>query len=151
MGLVIGFGTTPASAANVANYTFHTPADVLPNPCYPADVVNLNGNIHIVITSTVDSSGGVHTTQGMNSHLTGHSITTGTNYGNTENNERSWYSAADALPAVHSETYDYLLVSRSNTPNYVLHMTMHTTVTSNGRPTAVVDNWRVDCQGSETS
>jgi hypothetical protein len=120
------------------------------NPCYPGDVINFNGNIHIVLTSTVDSSGGAHVTQGLNSHMTGRSITTGTNYGSNEKNERSWYEGAP-LPAVHSETYDLLFVSRSNTPNYVLHMTVHTTVNSNGTPTAVVDNWRMDCQGSETS
>jgi hypothetical protein len=28
-----------------------------------------------------------------------------------------------------------------------VHLTMHETVTANGVPTAVVDNYRMDCQG----
>jgi hypothetical protein len=144
--LVLGLGTAPAAAANVTNTTFRVPADVQINPCFPTDVVNLSGTIHVVISSTTDRSGGVHTTQSLNSKLAGASITTGTRYVNSEKHHSSWYEGGP-FPVIHTETYDFVLVSRSNTPNYVLHMTVHTTVTANGRPAAVVDNMHVDCQG----
>ncbi len=51
------------------------------------------------------------------------------------------------LPAVHTRTYDFLLLSQSNTPNYVLHMTMHETVNAQGVPTATVDSFSMDCKG----
>jgi hypothetical protein len=143
---VLAFGVQPATAANVVNVTFHAPASVQTNPCYPADIVNLNGDIHVVITTTADSNGGYRTNNHLNSQLSGASITTGTKYVNSENQEDEWY-ARPPFPAIHTHTYDFLLVSQSNTPNYVLHVTMHETVNSQGVPTATVDQYRMDCTG----
>jgi len=135
----------PASAANVVNYTFHVPANVQTNPCFPADVVNLNGDIHVVITTTADKRGGYHVTNSLNSQLSGLSITTGTKYVNSENQQEDWYARAP-WPAVHTHTYDFLLISNNGTPDYVLHMTMHETVTAGGVPAATVDNFSMDCK-----
>jgi hypothetical protein len=145
--LVVGAGfNSPASAANVTNTTIHVPASVQTNPCFPTDVVNLSGDIHIVITTTADSAGGYRVDNHLNSQLSGVSITTGTKYVNSENQEDEWY-ARPPFPTVHTHTYDFLLLSQSNTPNYVLHMTMHETVDANGVPTATVDKFSMDCQG----
>src|SRR4051812_49635045 len=69
--LVLGVGTEPASAANISNVTFRVPAEVQANPCFPADVVNLNGTVHVVTTATGDSSGGDHNTHTGKSQLRG--------------------------------------------------------------------------------
>jgi NMD protein affecting ribosome stability and mRNA decay len=143
---VLAIGVQPATAANVVNYTFHVPASVQTNPCYPVDVVNLSGDIHVVITTTTDGKGGYHVTNKLNSQLSGVSITTGTKYVNSEEKEDEWY-ARSPFPAIHTHTYDFLLVSQSNTANYVLHMTMHETVNAQGVPTATVDSFSMDCQG----
>jgi hypothetical protein len=144
--VALGLTSAPASAANISNATFRVPADVIVNPCAPGDVVNLHGTVHVVTTWTADGNGGYHMTQTAKTQLSGASITTGTGYGSSENRNDSWYSGVP-FPDVHTNTYDFNVISRSGTANYVLHMTMHTTVTSNGVPTAVVDNWRMDCQG----
>jgi hypothetical protein len=136
----------PALAANVTNTTIHVPASVQTNPCFPTDVVNLSGDIHIVITTTADSAGGYRVNNHLNSQLSGVSITTGTKYVNSENKDDEWY-ARPPFPVIHTHTYDFLLLSQSNTPNYVLHMTMHETVNANGVPTATVDKFSMDCQG----
>jgi len=146
LGLGLVVETSPAAAANVVNVTFHVPASVVTNPCFPADVVNLNGDIHVVITATADKAGGYRTANHLNSELRGVSITSGTSYTNSEDKEDTWYARA-SFPAVHTQTYDFLLVSQSSTPNYVLHMTMHETVTANGVPTATVDKYSMDCTG----
>jgi hypothetical protein len=143
---LLGIATHPAAAANEVNYTLHVPSSVQTNPCYPADVVNLSGDIHIVIATTADGRGGYHVKTHLNSQLSGVSITTGTKYVNSEDKEEEWY-ARPPFPAVHTHTYDFLLVSQSNTDNYVLHMTMHETVNAQGVPTATVDQFSMDCQG----
>jgi hypothetical protein len=143
---VLTFGVTPAQGSIVVNYTFHVPASVQTNPCFPTDVVNLSGDIHVVITSTADRKGGYRVKNHLNSELKGTSITTGTKYINSEDKDEEWY-ARPPFPAVHTHTYDFLLVSQSGTNNYVLHMTMHETVNANGVPTATVDNFSMDCQG----
>ena len=143
---VLGIGIQSATAANVVNVTIHVPGQVEINPCYPVDGVNLSGDIHIVITTTTDSAGGYRVNNHLNTQLSGASITTGTKYVNSENKENEWY-ARPPFPAIHTQTYDFLLVSQSNTPNYVLHMTMHETVNAQGVPTATVDRFSMDCQG----
>jgi hypothetical protein len=144
--LAVTTGQRPAAAENVYNVTIHVPASVQTNPCFPADVVNLSGDIHVVMTTTADSAGGYRVTNHLNSQLSGVSITTGTKYVNSENKDDEWY-ARPPFPAVHTQTYEFLLLSQSNTPNYVLHMTMHETVDANGVPTAIVDKFSMDCQG----
>lgn len=145
--LAVGIGfRQPAKAANVTNTTIHVPASVQTNPCFPTDVVNLSGDIHIVITTTADSAGGYRVNNHLNSQLSGVSLTTGTRYVNSENDEEEWY-ARPPFPAVHTHTHDFLLLSQGNTPNYVLHMTLHETVSASGVPTATVDRFSMDCQG----
>jgi hypothetical protein len=143
---VLAIGVQPAAARNVVNVTIHVPASVQTNPCFPTDIINLSGDIHLVITTTTDGKGGYHVTNKLNSQLSGVSITTGTKYVNSEEKEDEWY-ARPPFPAIHTHTYDFLLVSQSSTPNYVLHMTMHETVNAQGVPTATVDNFSMDCQG----
>jgi hypothetical protein len=143
---VARLGPAPADAANVVNVTFHVPANVQTNPCFPTDVVNLSGDIHVVITTTASRGGGYRVNNHLNSELSGVSITTGTKYVNSETQDDAWY-ARPPFPAVHTHTYEFLLVSQSGTQNYVLHMTMHETVDANGVPTATVDRFKMDCQG----
>jgi hypothetical protein len=129
------------------NVTFHVPASVQTNPCVvPKDVVNLSGDIHVVITTTSAGNGSYRVNNHLNSELSGASITTGTKYVNSENQDDEWY-ARPPFPAVHTHTYDFLLVSQSGTDDYVLHMTMHETVNANGVPTATVDKFSMDCKG----
>jgi hypothetical protein len=143
---VAGGLTRPASARNVVNVTFRVPADVQVNPCTPGDVINLHGVIHVVITTTSDGQGGYHVMNHLNSHLVGRSITTGTRYTSSDTKDDEW-NARPPFSVVHTTTYDFELISQSGGDNYVLHMTMHQTVTANGVPTAVVDRFWVDCKG----
>ena len=148
LAVAIGFGQS-ASASNVTNTTIHVPASVQTNPCVlpPAvEAINLSGDIHIVITTTADGAGGYRVDNHLNSQLSGVSLTTGTRYVNSENDEEEWY-ARPPFPAVHTHTHDFLLLSQGNTPNYVLHMTLHETVSASGVPTATVDRFSMDCQG----
>jgi len=144
--LLLGLTSAPASAATISNVTFRVPASVQTNPCFPADVVNLSGTIHVVTAVTGDKHAGYHMAQSLNSQLSGTSITSSTQYVSSENRNDLWYAGAP-FPVIHTHTYDWTLVSQSATANYILHMTMHTTVTANGVPTVVVDNWYMECQG----
>jgi hypothetical protein len=143
---VLTFGVTAAQASNVVNYTFHVPVRLEANPCVPGEIVNLNGDVHVVITTTTAGSGNYRVNNQTNSEFSGTSLLTGTKYVSSENDNDEWFAAAP-FPTVHTHTYDFQLVSKSGTDNYVVHMTMHETVTANGVPTAVVDKWSMDCQG----
>jgi len=101
---------TPALAENVVNVTFHVPAQVEINPCTPGDIINLSGDIHVVITTTADAAGGYRVDNHLNSQLSGASILTGLKYANSTTNDEEWY-ARPPFPAVHTHTYDFELVS----------------------------------------
>lgn len=118
VAMALGLQAAPeARAETIVNYTFHVPASVQTNPCFPADVLNLNGDIHVVITSTAAASGSYRVDNHLNSQLSGVSITTGTKYVNSEDKNDEWYTGP--LPAVHTQTYDFNLISQSGTPDYV--------------------------------
>jgi hypothetical protein len=143
--LLVVTAAQPA-AADTTNVTIHVPAQVETNPCFPTDVVNLSGDIHIVITTTDDGSGGYHVSNTLNSLLSGESITTGTQYTNSDKKQEDW-DAQPPFPVVHTLDEDFLLVSQSNTPNYVLHVTLEETIDANGVPTVIVSNISMDCRG----
>ena len=48
---------------------------------------------------------------------------------------------------MHTHTYNFELNSSTGQDNYLLKIEMHETVTANGTPTAVVDNYRMECRG----
>jgi len=144
VGLVMG--AAPAWGATTVNVTFHVPAQPTINRCFPGDIVTLNGAIHVVQPATADGAGGFHVTNSLNSQLTGTSITTGTGYVNSENKNDEWY-ARPPFSDVHTTVYDYDLISKSGTANYVMHMQMHQTVTANGMPSAAADRFWIDCRG----
>jgi hypothetical protein len=144
--LLFALAAAPAAhAANELHYTLHLPADVYANPCFPADVLNLNGDIHIVMTTTT-SGAGYRVNYHLNSQFSGTSITTGTKYVHSAGKDESFF-ASPPFPFVHTHTEDFVLLSQSSTPNFVMHVTMHETVTPTGMPTAAVDRVKMDCQG----
>jgi hypothetical protein len=138
--------SSPALASNVTNVKFHVPASVSTNPCFPDDVVNLNGDIHVVITTTANGRDSYRVQHHLNSHLSGVSITTGTKYVNNETSNDRW-DASPPFPVVHAQTYDFVLISQGRTPNYVLHMTMRETVDAGNVADATADGWSMDCRG----
>ena len=82
--LLVALTTGPADAANVLNYTMHVPGVVKDNPCSPGTFVNLNGDVHGVITSVTDKAGGVRTTYDTNTRYRGVSVPAGTTYVGSE-------------------------------------------------------------------
>ena len=105
----------------------------------------LNGDLHVTISST-QSGAGYRMNNHINSQLSGTSITTGTKYVNSDDQDDAWFAGAP-FPTVHTHTYDFDLLSQGATANYVLHVTMHETVNAMGVPTAAVDQYRMDCRG----
>ncbi|MFI7602421.1 hypothetical protein [Actinoplanes sp. NPDC049681] len=147
--LVAGTATIavlPAEAATVVNATIHVPADVRTNPCSPGDVLNLDGDIHIVITTTANGRTGYQVKDHLNAHLSGVSITTGTKYLSNETTNGSWSTGPD-LPAVHRDVYSFLLISQGKTPNYELSATVRETVDGSGGADVAAEQWSMSCRG----
>ena len=136
------------SAANVVNETFQFPLSIQLNTCTaPAEPVALNGNLHIVVTTTSDSKGGYHVTVGSNTEsVTGTGLLSGKKYTSSTSDQDEYYAGAP-FPQVHTMTHNYTLISQSGTANLVMKITFHVTVNANGIPTAAVDNIQSGCRG----
>jgi hypothetical protein len=137
-----------ASAANVVNETFQFPLMIDMNTCStPVEPVALSGNLHIVVTTTSDSSGGYHVTTGSNTEsVTGTGLISGLKYSSSTSDRDEYYDGGP-FPQTHTITHNYVLISQGGTANTVMKITFHTTVNANGIPTAAVDNVRSGCQG----
>jgi hypothetical protein len=141
-------GTQTAMGANVVNETFEFPLAIALNTCtMPPEPVALNGNLHIVVTTTSDSGGGYHTTVNSNTQsVTGTGLLSGQAY-SSSTTDSDEYNDGGPFPQVNTMTHDFELISHSGTANMVMKITWHVTVNANGVPTAAVDNVRNDCHG----
>jgi hypothetical protein len=137
----------PAPAyADTVNVTINIPATVEPNPCTPTDQVALAGQLHIVIATTADGQGGYHVSETMDEKLAGASLLTKIKYTASKTDTWDWYAGAP-FPAVNTHTTDSELVSKAGTANFLVHITVHTTVDANGVPTVTLENIWLDCKG----
>jgi hypothetical protein len=137
-----------ASAAQSTNETYQFPLVIAMNTCTtPPDVVQLNGDMHIVVTTTSDGSGGYHTRTSSNTQsVTGTSLVTGLKYSSSSSAQDNYYDGGP-FPEVNTMTHNYVLNSQGGTANVVMKITFHTTVNANGIPTATVDKVQSGCQG----
>jgi len=137
-----------ASAADVVNETFQFPLVIDMNTCStPPEPVALSGDMHIVVTSTSDNSGGYHMTTSSNTEsVTGTGLISGLKYSSSTSDEDEWH-AGTPYPQTHTMTHNYVLNSQGGTANTVMKITFHVTVNANGIPTATVDNVKSGCQG----
>ena len=135
-------------AQNPATQTTYPITETVTNPCN-GDTVTLTGEGHAVMRMEFDSTGGFHLVDVSNTMgpLQGVGFPSGAAYKsnqtvNTTANDNGQTPQVE-LTMVMSE----VLISQGPQPNFVVHMTVHFTVNSNGVPTAAVNNVKIDCTG----
>jgi hypothetical protein len=108
--------------------------------------VAVSGVMHIVLTTTADSSGGYHTNVSNNESFSGTGLVSGLAYQGSYNYQYAFY-AGPTFPVVQTTTTDTQIISKGTTQNFIVHMDMHVTVTADGTPGATADNLRINCSG----
>jgi len=142
--LLLPLTAISARAANTVNITMNVPADLQFNPC-AGELVNLSGDLHLVMGVTEDRAGGYHVDRTTNlSQFKGVGLVSGVAYTASTTSDDSWYVGAP-FPAIrtHGDNVEYL--ARGSTPNFVLHFRTHVTVTAKGTATAAVDQFYISC------
>ncbi|HEX6183534.1 MAG TPA: hypothetical protein VFZ44_06455 [Pyrinomonadaceae bacterium] len=117
------------------------------NPCN-AEVVALQGNVHITNHMTTDASGGTHLKTHLNfQDVSGTGATTGLNYTvRTTTNETVNDNDGPQYEATIISTVK--LISQGSTLNSFLQTVFHVTINANGVTTTTVDETRMECRGS---
>ena len=128
------------------NVTIKIPADVRPNPCSPGDVIVLSGRLHILIFTREDGAGGYHVTNQVQLHGAGSSLVTNVRYRGHDQDSHSFHAGAP-FPVTDTMTYSTGLHGAGPTDDFVMHVTVHTTVNANGDATATPSNVRLECVG----
>lgn len=114
-------------------------------PCVPEDVL-IQGNLHILVTQTVNQNGSVHykfhyQPQGV----TGIGSVTGTVYHATGVTQ-GHTNINSGLPYVDTYVNNFRIIGQGPGANYLVHNVFHVTVNANGEVTAFVDITSVDCK-----
>lgn len=147
-GVVLGCAgsASAAPAGGPVNVTIKIPADVRPNPCSPGDVIVLSGVMHILIFTRADGSGGYHVDNQVQLHGSGTSLGTGVQYVGHDSSLHSFYAGAP-FPVADTTTYSTGLHGRGPTDDFVMEVTIHTTVNANGEATAMPVKVDLKCVG----
>jgi hypothetical protein len=152
--LVVATGFHQRASAADVNVSFRI-QEVRPNPCQPAELVQLNGILHATTNTSPNGSGGFqvffHTnTQG----LTGNTVidpsnpTTVEHYvASDEVQDRSSFPANPPFPVTQTVVQSHELVSQGSSPNFVMHWTFRVRIDALGIPTVLLDNMHADCKG----
>jgi len=144
--VMFGIAMPQPSRAEVVVNTIITFAQPVFIPCVPEDVL-IQGNLHILVTQTVDGRGGVHfkfhyQPQGV----TGIGSATGTVYHATGLTQGHTNVNSGGLPYTDTYVNNFRIIGEGPGNNLLVQNVFHVTVNENGEVTAVVDRTSVDCK-----
>lgn len=135
-------GSSHVAAAADVN-TFVPVTGPTPDDCN-SEVVEITGQLHVVMHMTGSLSGGFHFDSVDNfANVKGVGLTTGINYTVTDTTHTD-FNIVDGLTFTTTITEAHQVNSVGPTPNFFLHDVLHVTFNENG-PSAFVDNIRFGC------
>jgi hypothetical protein len=116
------------------------------------ELVVLSGEQHILLHSTIDSSGGLHFTIAMNiDQVRGLGVPSGTSYVGTSASSDTGHNIVGKGPFVGpaeiTATSEFNMISQGAEPNFLAHVTSHITVNAQDQVTAVVSDFTIECRG----
>ena len=134
---------SPAMADVERTYSYGFIASV-DNPCIPGEVDLLNGAETTVTKTSTNSNGSLH--------ITVHTISSGTitdSHGVVYNvKSQDHFDVFDSLgaPVITTHIEDLNAITPGPDPNFVIHNTVHTTVSATGEVTAQSFNFFSECK-----
>ena len=142
-----------AGAAGVhAQATSHTQQSTQPfaldsvNPC-TGEPVALHGELSVTIHTTIDNSGGFHSTLTVLPHHVVGAGASGATYGAVGGDHGHVNENAGAAPVTFTLGSTFNLVSHGSGDNYSVFALTHFTINENGTTTASTSLDRVECRG----
>ena len=112
-----------------------------------ADTVTLSGNLHIVTHFTTDSNGGTHTSSHQNFENVTGTGTTSITYRAVSSNSHTVNDNGTNSQQEFTIVNRVRLITQGSTDNYLLNITINTTINANGVATSAVNNVVANCTG----
>lgn len=115
-------------------------------PCAAAgagEIISLDGTLHVLINTTVDSQGGIHLkTHFQPQNLSGIGLVTGDKYeGTGVTQDQTTVTAA----SVYSYVNNFRMIGQGSGNNFMVHENITITLDANGNVTAFHDNLTTSC------
>ncbi len=146
--IVLAVSIAPADAAVQVNDTTNVNLTVFV-PCAAGgagEVVNLSGPLHTLVSFTINGnnvSGYFHfQPQG----ISGTGETTGANYHGTGVTEESFKNSLQNGQANLTVVNNFRIIGQGPGNNYLVHETMHVTISTDGTVIVFHDNFSIDCK-----
>lgn len=108
------------------------------------EVVNLSGTLHLLFHTTIDASGGFHSTfLSQPQGVSGTGLTTGDKYQGTGETQSTFNGKVGFESTF---VNNFKIIGQGPGNNFLVHENFHVTVNPNGEVTAFVDNFSVECK-----
>jgi hypothetical protein len=123
-------------------------AAVVGSPC-TAESIDIAGNMHVVVHTTVSDSGEFHFSAHLNyQDVSGTGRTSGTTYRATDAGHTTFNGSGDVGSANEvTNEFTFQLISAGSDDNFRVKGLFHTTVNANGETTSDVMRLEGDCSG----
>lgn len=110
------------------------------------ETVVLSGDLHTLAKVIVNGNAVRLSIQNQPQGISGVGIITGAKYQGTGVTRDDFSLTAPSFPANFTTINNVRIIGQGNAANLSLHENTHFTINANGRTTAVVDNFRLDCK-----
>ena len=147
VALVFLLSGLPAYTAVVTNMSFPVTIDVF-IPCAvggAGEVVTLNGNLHVLLSSTVNANHISTYSHFQPQGISGVGSVSGDKYQATGITRFSFEADVVAFPFIQTLVNNFKIIGQGPGNNFLVHQNVHLTVNANGTVTAFVDNFSVEC------
>ncbi len=114
-------------------------------PC-AGELVLLSGNLHVLITLTIDANGGVHTKAHFQPQgASGTGLTTGDTYRAVGVTQQTLNINSGGLPLTFTAVNNFRLIGPGTDNNLQVHQVTHVTINENGVVSSLVIQNNVTC------
>ena len=110
------------------------------------ETVNLTGNLHVLMTMTVNANHVEASLHFQPQGITGTGSATGDKYQGTGVTRSSFSADIVGFPFTTTFVNNFRVIGQSTGNDFLVHENFHLTITANGAATAAVDNFSVECK-----
>jgi hypothetical protein len=110
------------------------------------ETVSLTGNLHVLMTMTVNANHVEASLQFQPKGITGTGSATGDKYQGTGVTRSSFSADIVGFPFTTTFVNNFRVIGQSTGNDFLVHEIFHLTITANAAATAAVDNFSVECK-----
>ena len=110
------------------------------------EVVTLNGNLHVLLSSTVNANHISTYSHFQPQGISGVGSVSGDKYQATGITRFSFEADVVAFPFIQTLVNNFKIIGQGPGNNFLVHQNFHLTVNANGTVTAFADNFSAECK-----